>query len=289
MLDITYFRPESIAEAIQLSQDTDGILLAGGTDVLPRIRKGHYPVKALIDLSRIESLKFVQEVNGWIEIGSSTTHTMVDQAQLLQNSAPALVSASHSIGCPQTRARGTIGGNLSNASPAADTAPPLLVLNAEVVIQTATGQNAVPMTEFFIGPGKSILSASDILTSVRFKHPLGRMGSSFLKLGKRKGMAISVASVAAYVHLDNDGCLDEIRLAYGSLAPTPVRGYTVEKNLIGNHPTLDNMQKAAWKCEQDVAPISDLRASASYRLQAARILTIRALQEALTQAEEVRN
>lgn len=289
MIDITYFRPESISEAIQLLQVTDGKLLAGGTDILPRIRKGNYLVKAIIDLSRIEALKFIQEDNGWIKVGASTTHTMVEQADILHKSAPGLVSASHSIGCPQTRARGTIGGNLANASPAADTAPALLVLNAEVVFQTAMGQNVVPLYEFFTGPGKSILSASDILTSVRFKHPSGQIGSSFLKLGKRKGMAISVASVAAYVHLGNDGRLDEIRVAYGSLAPTPVRGYSVEKNLLGNYPSLENLQKAAIKCEQDIVPIIDLRASASYRLQAARVLTIRAVQKAVYQATEVGN
>jgi carbon-monoxide dehydrogenase medium subunit len=130
------------------------------------------------------------------------------------------------------------------------------------------------------------MSDLDLLTYVRFMKPVGRWGSAFLKLGKRKGMAISVASVAAYVHLDNEGRMDVVRVAYGSLAPSPVRAISVEKTLLGQYPAMELFQIAGEKCTGDISPITDLRASAEYRLKAAKVLTKRALQIAFKQAEE---
>ncbi len=233
MIDITYHRSNSIEEAIRLLQLYGGKLITGGTDILPRLRKGNLNVSAIIDLSPIESLRYIREVDEWVEIGASTTHRMLERSDLLNNLAPALVMAAGSIGCPQTRARGTIGGNLANASPAADTVPPLLSLDADIVVRTPSEEKIVKLSDFFLGPGKTILSDQDLLTCIRFKKPHGRWGSSFLKLGKRKGMAISIASVAVYLHLDSTDHIDAVRLAYGSLAPTPVRAFSVEKALNG--------------------------------------------------------
>lgn len=286
MIEVAYHRSNSIEETIQLLQVSGGKLLAGGTDILPRIRKGNLAIFTIIDLSSIKSLRYICEVDEWIEIGATTPHRMIECSGLLHEYAPALEAAAHSIGCPQTRARGTLGGNLVNASPAADTAPPLLALDAEVVFQNSNEVRSVPLIDFFRGPGKTVLSDLDLLICVRFMKPVGRWGSAFLKLGKRKGMAISVASVAAYIHLDNTGRMDAVRVAYGSLAPAPVRAFSVEKALIGQSPAADLFQFTAEKCELDISPITDLRASAEYRLKAAKVLTTRALQIAFEQAGE---
>ena len=286
MIDITYHRSNSIEEAIQLLQLNGGKLITGGTDLLPRIRKGNLNVSTIIDLSPIESLRYIREVDEWVEIGASTTHSMLERSDLLNHQAPALVMAAGSIGCPQTRTRGTIGGNLANASPAADTIPPLLSLDAEIVVRSPSEEKIVKLSDFFLGPGKTILSDQYLITCIRFKKPQGRWGSSFLKLGKRKGMAISIASVAVYLHLDPTDRIDAVRVAYGSLAPTPVRAFSVEKALNGQSYSVDLFQYAAEKCEQDISPIADIRASAEYRLKAAKVLTLRALDIAFGIARE---
>lgn len=286
MIDITYHRSNSIEEAIQLLQLNGGKLITGGTDLLPRLRKGNLNVSTIIDLSPIESLRYIREVDEWVEIGASTTHSMLERSDLLNHHAPALVMAAGSIGCPQTRTRGTIGGNLANASPAADTVPPLLSLDAEIVVRTPSEEKSVKLFDFFLGPGKTILSGQDLITCIRFKKPQGRWGSSFLKLGKRKGMAISIASVAVNLHLDTNDRIGTIRVSYGSLAPTPVRAFSVEKALKGQSHSADLFQFAAEKCEQDISPIADIRASAEYRLKAAKVLTARALDIAFGIARE---
>ena len=286
MIEIPYHRSNSIEEAIQLLQFYGGKLITGGTDILPRLRKGNINVSAIIDLSPIEALRYIREVDGWVEIGASTTHRMLENSTFLQEAAPALVEAAVSIGCPQTRARGTIGGNLANASPAADTVPPLLSLDADVVIRTPFEEKVVSLAEFFLGPGKTVLSDQDLLTCIRFKKPQGRWGSSFLKLGKRKGMAISIASVAVYLRLDPSDHMDTVRVSYGSLAPTPVRAFSVEEALHGQIYSADLFQYAVERCEQDISPIEDIRASAEYRLKVAKVLTTRALEIAFGMASE---
>jgi CO/xanthine dehydrogenase FAD-binding subunit len=286
VIEVAYHRSSSIEETIQLLQVSGGKLIAGGTDILPRIRKGNLAISTIIDLSSIKSLRYIRDVDEWIEVGAITPHRMIECSGLIHEYAPAFEAAAHSIGCPQTRARGTLGGNLVNASPAGDTAPPLLALDAELIIQNSNGVRSVPLIDFFRGPGKTVMSDLDILTRVRFMKPVGRWGSAFLKLGKRKGMAISVASVAAYVHLDSEGRMDAVRVAYGSLAPTPIRAISVEKTLLGQYPAMELFRIAGEKCTGDISPITDLRASAEYRLKAAKVLTIRALQIAFEQARE---
>lgn len=187
MIDITYHRSNSIEEAIQLLQQYGGKLITGGTDILPRLRKGNLSVSSIIDLSPIESLRYIREEDDWVEIGASTTHQMLENSKLLKVFAPTLVLAAGSIGCPQTRARGTIGGNLANASPAADTVPPLLSLDADIIVRKHSEEKTVKLCDFFLGPGKTILSDRDLITSIRFKKPQGRWGSSFLNSARGRG------------------------------------------------------------------------------------------------------
>lgn len=284
MIDINYHEAKSIEEAIDHQKKSGGIFLAGGTDVLPRFRKGNFSTPALIDISSLGNLKFVRSNAGFVEIGAGTTHSMISSSELLSRYAPALVEAVRTIGCPQTRTRGTLGGNLVNASPAADTVPPLLVLDAILILQSVAGIKEVPLRDFFTGPGRTILNPAEIIVSVRFPVPEGKWGSQFVKLGKRKGMAISVASAAVFVHLDEDNAIDSFRIAYGSLAPTPVRGYSVEKCFIKSHADRKQIQQAAQKCIEDINPISDIRATGDYRIQAAKVLTERIIQNSLDMA-----
>jgi carbon-monoxide dehydrogenase medium subunit len=262
-------------------------LIAGGTDLIPRLHRAPVttPV-ALIDMSRLSELRFIRERNGQVEIGALTTHNELSSFPLLVRSAPALTKACASIGSSQTRARGTLGGNLANASPAADTTAPLLCLQAQIVLAGAAGQRQVAIADFFKGPGRTELKTGEYIHSVRFPIPVGHWGSDFFKLGLRSGMAVAVASTAAFLALDEHGCISTARIALGSVAATPVCSPHAEAVLAGAFPSEELFAEAARAMLADIDPISDIRASRAYRLHSAQVLLRRALTSALQQAQK---
>jgi CO/xanthine dehydrogenase FAD-binding subunit len=287
MFDFDVLIPQTTQELLGMLSDPSTRLLAGGTDLIPRMRRNPPDSTiVLIDMSRLHELSFIRERESQIEIGALTTHTNLLSSPLLRQSTPALLQACSSIGAQQTRARGTLGGNLANASPAADTAAPLLALNAQVVLRSIKGERSLPLNGFFIAPGKTQLQPGEFIHSVRIPLPRGRWGSDFLKLGRRKGMAIAVASAAVYLELDEEGLIQCIRVSMGSVAPTPVRAPHAEAVLLGNRPAPALFEKASFACQADIAPIDDIRASAAYRLHSAQILLQRVLQTACMQASE---
>jgi CO/xanthine dehydrogenase FAD-binding subunit len=285
MSDFEYYRPEGIDELKDIFNRTKGRLIAGGTDVLPGLRRGQFITANLIDISRLSELRFIRESNGKIEIGALTTHADLAASPLLQQGAPALLQAAATIGCPQTRQRGTLGGNLANASPAADLAPPLLTLAADVHLTSAGSARSIHLSDFFIGPGKTCLDAGEYIQSVTFRRPFGSWGAAFEKLGKRNGMAISLASAAAYLEIGPEGRLQIVRLALGSVAPRPVRSIHAEACLADRDPSPELFERASQAALEDIAPISDVRASAEYRQHIVPVLIRRTLEKALLQAE----
>jgi CO/xanthine dehydrogenase FAD-binding subunit len=285
MFDFEYYRPENTDELREVFNRTRGRLIAGGTDVLPRLRRGQFVTESLIDISRLSELRFIREVDGQIEIGALTTHANLVASPLLQQQAPALLQAVVTIGCPQTRQRGTLGGNLANASPAADSAPPLLTLAADLYLTGVSSTRIIHLYDFFIGPGDTCLDVGEYIHSVTFCRPSGRWGAAFEKLGKRNGMAISLASAAAYLEIGAEGRLKMVRLALGSVAPRPVRCPHAEAFLVGNNPGHELFQEAGQAALEDISPISDVRASAEYRQHIVPVLIRRTLEEALQQAE----
>jgi CO/xanthine dehydrogenase FAD-binding subunit len=286
MNDWDIVQPVTTGELKNLLAGSAGRLLAGGTDLLPGLRRApaDQPVR-LIDISRLADLRFIREAGSEIEIGALTTHAAMTASPLIQKYAPALVKACSEIGAPQTRARGTLGGNLANASPAADTVTPLLCLDSRVKLASKNGERVLKLDEFFLGPGKTGLISGEFLNSVSFGIPSGRWGTEYLKLGRRNGMAIAVISVGVFLILDDAGRIDTIRIAFGSAAPTPVRGRCVEAALKGNKPAPDLFALAAQAVDEDISPISDVRATGDYRRNSARVLIVRALESALKQAE----
>ncbi|MCX6056031.1 MAG: xanthine dehydrogenase family protein subunit M [Chloroflexi bacterium] len=281
MLDFEFYRANSVHEAINLVQNQDVRVIAGGTDLIPLLNRELVQDPALLDISSLQELAMIQETETEITIGACVTHEMITRSDLLQQHARVLRDASKSIGCSQTRARGTIGGNLVNASPAADTAPALLALDAELVISSIQGPRTLPISSFFVGPGKTVLAKNEILSGVRIRKPTGNFTSIFLKLGKRKGMSIAVASVALFLELDAFDRIKVLRIAFGSLAPTPVRGAAVEKQLIGQLVDEIDLDLVGASCREDISPITDIRASSDYRLKAATVMTRRALVSAI--------
>lgn len=278
--------PANTPELLHLIQQPGHQLIAGGTDLLPRLRRGtESSTPKLVDLSPLSALRFIHQQDEAIEIGALTTHAELAGSALLQAHAPALAEAAAHIGSVQTRARGTLGGNLANASPAADALPPLLCLEAELTLTSLNGSSHVPLGEFLLGPGQTCLQAGEMISSIHFKLPQRKFGFVFSKLGRRNGMAIAVASLAVLLEADSKGHIERARITLGSLAPTAVRSPQAEAVLKGQAPSKELFARAAAAMQRDIAPISDLRASAAYRRHSAGVLLERALNRAWEQTE----
>ena len=275
--------PASMPELLHLIQQPNHKLIAGGTDLLPKLRRNSAAeAPALIDLSRFAALRFIRQNGKTIEIGALTTHNDLAQSDLLRTVTPALAEAAARIGSEQTRARGTLGGNIANASPAADTLPPLLCLNAQVILTSLEGSRALSLQDLLAGPGKTHQRPDEMISSVRFSLPKLPYAFKFDKLGRRTGMAIAVVSAAALLEYDASGLIHGARIALGSVAPTAVRCPHAEATLVGQVPSKQAFQKAALAVQEDISPISDLRATADYRRHAASVLLERVLQQSST-------
>ena len=284
MQEFDFQQPTSLSELVAILDDTGGRVIAGGTDVIPRMRHDLFSAATLVDASRVAELNFLEKRDDEIAIGALTTHDQVMRSDLLMAANPALVQAAASVGCNQTRQRGTLGGNLANASPAADCVPPLSVFNARLRLLAKDGERILPLADFFSGPGKTQLKSTEIIHSILFKPLDGAWGAAFQKMGKRSGMAIAVVSAAAALTLDETGTITDARIALGSVAPTVVRSPKAEAMLKGQQPTPTSIKEAAQACSADISPISDVRSSAEYRGHAATVLVERAIQQALDQA-----
>jgi carbon-monoxide dehydrogenase medium subunit len=197
---------------------------------------------------------------------------------------PALFEAVKLIGSVQIRCMATIGGNLCNASPAADTAPPLMVLGAKVKTLGTQGVRIVPVEDFFVGPGKTVLGKAEILTEVHIPHPRERTGMSFIRLS-RASMDIAKISIAVLLELDKNDKISVARIALGSVAPTPMMANESEELLMGNRLTRETLTQAAKKVADEIRPITDIRSTAEYRKQVSRVIARDALELAYKRAE----
>lgn len=285
MQEFEFVSAGSLEEAVSLLAEPGSRPIAGGTDVIPRLQRGLFPAGALVDLTHIPGLAFIREQDGAIHVGGLTTYADLLASPLLAEAAPLLVEAVATIGCPQTRYRGTIGGNVANASPAGDTLPPLLALDARARLIGPDGARVVPLADVLRGPGQTCLAAGEVLHSIAFERLPRPFGSAFLKLGKRRGMNIAVASAAAALVMGSDGRIAQARVAFGSVAPTAVRSASAEQALIAGSPTEETFARAAGAAMADIHPISDVRGSADYRRHSAGVLLRRALKLAAQRAE----
>jgi carbon-monoxide dehydrogenase medium subunit len=284
MQDFDFLIPKTLSELSAVLAETGGNILAGGTDIIPQMKRGQFSTSVLVDASQIGELHFIRERDQRIHIGALTTHQEIADSPLLSKFNPALVEAALTIGCEQTRNRGTLGGNLANASPAADTIPPLLIVDADVHLLSKSGKRSIPLNDFFVGPGKTRLTSSEFITHVSFKRLSSAWGVAFMKLGKRNGMAISVVSAAAMVVLDPDGQINKARLCLGSVAPRVVRSPKAEEILLGQTPTFEILDRASRTCLQDISPISDVRSTSAYRRHATVVISRRVLTQAVDRA-----
>lgn len=276
-------RPPTLVGALEMMGTLENAMpIAGGTDIVPTFKDlGSKPVQ-LVDLGLIGELNGVEEEDGRILIGPTTTHAQILASKLIEEVAPALHDAARWIGSVQIRNRGTIGGNLCNASPAADSAPPLLVHGTEAHICSLEEGHWIPLQELFKGPKITVLEKNEILGGLRF-HAVRGAGSSFQRIGRRKGFTLSVVNAAVYAEKDGER-LKEVRIALGSVAPTPIRAPTVENSIRGMKMSEALVEEAANTCVELAKPIDDVRGTAEYRRDMVGVLVKRAMREAWRRA-----
>jgi CO/xanthine dehydrogenase FAD-binding subunit len=279
-----YFTPKDIREALDLLEQYPGQsrLIAGGSDLVLDLSYGRVPsVDVLVDISSIPALKKIKFESGMITIGSAVTLSEIIQSDILKSQAPILVNAARTIAGPQIRNVATIGGNVVNASPAADMVPPLLVLESTVsIIQPNHITRQLPIQEFLKGYRAVNLNSGEIVTGFIFHSPLLESRSYFRKVQPRRSMAIAMLNLAILLETE-DNRISNARIAMGAVAPTAVRVKSIE-HILRNLP----VEKAAnpeiyEKIITDIAPISDFRASQHYRTQVAQRLLREAVNEIL--------
>lgn len=275
-----YHAPVTLAGALELLNDLDQAKpIIGGTDLMVSMRQAVCNPSHIIDLNRIPELNYITEEEGFIKIGATTTHSQV-AANPLTASIPALHDAVSRIGSPQIRNRGTITGNIVNASPAADTACPLIVHDAEVEVRSVDATNIIPIEELFVGPKINCLEPNELLTEIRIPKPPSNSSSAYKRIGRRKAFTLSVVSVAAYIQVEENVCV-EAGLAFGSVAMTPLRVPEAEETLRGRELTEENIQEASEAVSEYVKPITDVRGTEEYRRDMCPVLMRRALQSAM--------
>ncbi len=254
--------PRTLAEALRLkSEFPHAVPIQGGTDVMVELNFDRARPEALLNLNEVEELRGWRRQNGTLWLGAGLTYAEAMEAPLAEL-LPALAEASRTVGGPQIRNRGTIGGNLGTASPAGDALPPLLVSAAEVKLASVRGERSVPLEEFVVGPKRNLLAEDELIVGVSVDAGEGR--ETFLKVGPRNAMVIAVVSLA--VRVDR-----ELRAAFGSAGPVPL--------LV--RAALDEADSFSDRVAEAATPIDDVRGTADYRRHALRILTKRALDRCL--------
>jgi len=269
-----YYRPDNIQELLELVNKVGarGKILAGGTDLISGVRAGKITLpENVIDINRV-GLNSIDYSGGVVNVGAAAKLSDISASNIVTTRIPILAAAISEMGSAQVRNMGTIGGNLCNASPAADTAPPLLVLDSKLHIMGAGGEKVVSVHEFFLGPGKSLLSSKEVLT--RIEVPMQPLDAkcAFVKLGRRKSLTLSTVCVAAIVRTKN-GTFEDARIALGAVAPTPLRIRKAEESIKGKRVCEESIDEASTIVRNEVKPITDVRASEEYRREMSYELT----------------
>lgn len=276
-----YYRPTSLKEATELltSFAESARILAGGTDLLMQLSEYPGPETRLVSLRDIEELRGIRKnQGGQVSIGAMVRHAELARDPIVNRHFPALARASALVGSPSIRNRGTIGGNICNASPSADTAPPLLAYDARVVIWTPSGERAEEIQDFFTGPSATILERGQILRGFILSPRRGLI-AAYEKLGIRKAMEIGIVNACVSIVMDARSLCSRIRIALGAVAPTPIRPETAENILRGQNITHELIRMAAEAAMEEAKPISDMRASAAYRREMIGVLIRRMVSE----------
>jgi CO/xanthine dehydrogenase FAD-binding subunit len=283
--EFDYLEPQSMQQALEWLNTHRGRarVLAGGTDLYLRLRKGVFLPDYVIDLKRVPGLDYITpNRGGGVQIGPTTLQEDVARSSLIQQLYSALAEAALWVGSVQTRNRATVVGNLCNASPAADTAPALLIYGAQVKIASAQGERTILLEEFFVGPGRTALQENELVAEVILPALQPHSGAAFFRR-TRTAMDIAVVCGAAMLQLSNSSC-QHVRIALGAVGPIPLRATRAEAALQGQMLTDQVIEEASRLASEEARPIDDVRSTAEYRREMVRVLTRRGLRQARERA-----
>ncbi len=279
MKEFEYFKPKNLDEALELAKEfkNNKRFLAGGTDLIVRLKDNLIKEDNIIDLKEIDELKGIDENGENIEIGSLVTFSEIIESEILNKNSSLLVLASKKVGSPQIRNKGTIGGNLCNASPAGDSIPPLMCEDAELLLKSKNGERIVKIVEFFLGPGKTCLREDEILIKIVLKKWKNSHIGFFNKLGQRNALTIAIASNCIKIEKEN-GVIKDIKISLGSVAPTVVRAKKIEEAILNlKNLNEDELLKISSIVENEIDPITDVRGSREYRIEVSKYLLYESL------------
>ncbi|MCP4181663.1 MAG: xanthine dehydrogenase family protein subunit M [bacterium] len=263
IVEFDFIQPDNLNKLLKFLGNENKII-AGGTDLIPHIRKIETAPESLIDISKIKQLNYIREFDDEIELGALITFKEIYECEIMNEYAPSLVDASKQIGSPMIQNRATIGGNIANASPAADSVLPLICLDAVLSISSEEGDRKVLLSDFYKGKGVADISSNEIINKITFSKRKN-CKDFFIKLGLRKGLVIATASLAVRIDLDADEKINYIRVAAGSVAPIPLRCIKTEEYLFDRK--IDDLviENSIDILKKEISPINDLRSTADYR------------------------
>ena len=287
MTTTRYEAPGTVADALSVMAAHPGaMVLAGGTDLLVQYQAGLRTPSAFIDVKRIPELMAIEADAGGVTIGAAVAAADIGAHPVIGAWWPGLVDGVHLIGSTQIQGRGSLGGNLCNGSPAADSTCALIASSAVARIASPSGERTVPVEQFVLAPGKTVLAPGELLVSVRLPKPAPHTADAYQRLIPRSEMDIAVASVAVSVTVDASGVCTAARVAIGAVAPTPLLVPEAAAALVGT--TLDTvaLERAALAASAAARPIDDRRGTVAYRTTVVGVLTKRVAALALTRAKE---
>jgi carbon-monoxide dehydrogenase medium subunit len=278
---LNYHTPASIPEALELlsAHGSDAKLLAGGTDLLLAMKKRASVPTHLINLKTIPGLSGITADARGLTIGSLTTIAEIERSDVIRETYTPLWDAACVMASPQIRTLATVGGNLVSAVPSADMAPPLMVLSAQAHIKGLSGERTCPVESLFAGPSACALGPTEMVTGITIPAPKGK--GAYLKLMRRRALDLALVGVAAYVSLNAKKVCDDVKIALGAVAPTPIRATSAEGVLRNKVLTEDLAVEAGKAAGTECRPITDIRATQSYRHSMVEVLTKRALLQTL--------
>ncbi len=283
MKKFDYLKPQTLEEALSILNQygSKAKLIAGGTDAIVMNRQKKLSPDLFISLRGIPGLDHI-EGNGTFKIGSMVTHRTIEQSKLIREKFPLLAQASSSLGSVQIRNVATIGGNLCTASPSAETAPALLVYEAEVHLANQKRERVLSLESFFLGPGETALEPGEILKEIHLPPPPPNSVGTYLKLGRRKSVDLAVVNVAVLLILNpQTGICERARIGLGAVAPTPIRAKEAEKLLEGKPLNDSLIQEAGMIAKRECSPITDIRGSAEYRREMVGVLVEKGIRQSL--------
>ena len=281
-----YYAPDTIEEACRLAEEKGegAMFLAGGTDLIVKIKRKLINVKTVVDIKKIRELAEISydESNG-LTIGSTATLTAIENNPVIKEKYPAVADAAHATANVQVRNMASLAGNLCNGAPSAENAPVLMAMNAVVTLVSSKGQRKVPLDKFFKGPGDTVIEKGEILTTINVPAPPAGSGTSYQHISARGKVDISAVGVGAMLIMNGDIC-DDARIFLGAVAPTPIMAVNAQNKLKGNVITEELLQTAGLEASRECIPITDMRATAEYRKLMVAVLTGRAIDESRSRA-----